>query len=59
MFPDEIQIGNQGQEAQEQEAHFFWVLSDFQELVRINGVERVMKELDENTFWAIEKYLGR
>lgn len=47
------------EKAREEEAHFFWVLSDFQELVRINGVEKVMKELDENTFWAIEKYLGR
>ena len=59
MFPDALQIDSINQQMQEQEAHFFWVLSDFQELIRLHGVEKVMKEMHEDTFWAIEKYLGR
>ena len=47
------------QEKINQELHMHFCLNDFGELVQQYGVEKIMKELDEETYWVLEKWFIR
>jgi len=39
-----------------QEAHYYHTLVDFADILRQYGVEKVMEELDGDTYWILEKW---
>lgn len=49
-FPDELD--REGQ----LEQHLHFTLNDFAELIKQQGVHRVMKAMDEDTYWMLYKY---
>ena len=64
MHNNEIQQelidGNQQQAEQAQkESHFYFALKEFEELVRQFGSEKVLMEMDDESFWALFKWFHR
>lgn len=42
----------------EKEAALHFTLTDFADMVRINGVPKIMSDMDEETFWQLYKWFG-
>jgi hypothetical protein len=44
------------EEHQRQEAHFHHSLFDFHDLIRQYGIQKVMEEINEETYWVLAKW---
>lgn len=53
---DEFDTGMEQQQNEEQ-AHFYWTLAEFGELIRRHGAKQVFKQLDSDVIQAIVREL--
>lgn len=45
-------------ELQEKEAALHFTLADFADMVKTQGIAKVMSDMDEDTFWQLYKWMG-
>ena len=43
----------------QEESHFYFALKEFEEMVRLYGSEKVLMEMDDESFWALFKWFHR
>ena len=54
----EEELTNEEINKMEEEQHFYHTIQDFQDLIKIYGIKKVLRALDEDVYWAFQRELG-